>query len=58
MDSEASIHTQLQQAAVGAYGQQRAAELDKRLADVAHWLWLIGQQPLDLLDEEPDSDGR
>lgn len=39
------------------YGQPHARELDARLSQVAGWLELIGQQPLELLDEEPD-DGR
>ncbi len=52
--AEQSLRDLLRQAAVKSYGEQRASELDKRLASIAHWLWLIDQEPLDLLDEEPD----
>ena len=55
--SEESLGALLHQAAVASYGDQRADELAKRLGEVAHWLWLIEQQPLDLLDEEPDHGG-
>ena len=44
----------LRQAAELRFGTERAAELAGKLADVARWLELIDQQPLDLLDEEPD----
>jgi hypothetical protein len=54
MMAEQSLRDLLRQAAVKSYGEQRASELDKRLATIAHWLWLIDQEPLDLLDEEPD----
>ena len=40
------------------YGSRRTAELGTRLAEIAHWLELVEQQPLDLLDEEPDANGR
>jgi hypothetical protein len=55
---EEDIRAALQEAAQRTYGQQRAIELDRRLGEVARWLALIEQQPLDLLDEEPDDDGR
>lgn len=35
-------------------GPERARELDTRLMDLARWLALIEEPPLDLLDEEPD----
>lgn len=55
--SEQDILFDLQQAATRTHGPERAAELAKRLADIAHALWLVAQQPFDLLDEEPDRDG-
>jgi hypothetical protein len=55
--SEQAILAELRQLAALNYGGERAAELDPRLADAAHALWLIAQQPFDLLDEEPDRDG-
>ena len=47
----------LRSAAALKYGQQRADELAGKLAEVAGWLDIVAQQPLDLLDEEPDSNG-
>jgi len=58
MATEDSVREGLRDAAVQAYGEQRAGELTKRLGEIAHWLSLVEQQPLDLLDEEPDSNGR
>ncbi len=55
---EEHIRAALQEAAQRTYGQQRASELDKRLGEIARWLALIEQQPLDLLDEEPEDNGR
>jgi hypothetical protein len=55
---EAAIRALLDGAAVEVYGEQRARELGGRLNEIARWLWLIEQQPLDLLDEEPDNGGR
>jgi hypothetical protein len=57
MPSEETLRRALEAAAVEAYGQQRAAELSRRLTDVARWLTLVQSQPLDLLDEEPDGHG-
>lgn len=56
--TEPAILDELRRSAAANYGAERAGELEKRLADTAHALWLIAQQPLDLLDEEPDRDGR
>jgi len=58
MATEDSLREGLRAAAVRAYGEQRAGELAKRLGEIARWLSLVEQQPLDLLDEEPDSNGR
>jgi hypothetical protein len=58
MASENSLRDGLQSAAVHAYGEQRAGELGKRLNEIARWLRLVQDQPFDLLDEEPDADGR
>ncbi len=44
----------LRQAAELAYGRQRAKELETKIAEVASWLKIVDEQPLDLLDEEPD----
>lgn len=57
MPSEETLRRGLQAAAVEAYGQERAAELSRRLDDIARWLALVQSQPLDLLDEEPDGHG-
>ena len=43
--------------AIARYGADRALELMPRLAEVAHWISLVEERPLELLDEEPD-DGR
>jgi hypothetical protein len=56
--SEQTILAELQESASRTHGALRAAELSQRLADTAHALWLVAQQPFDLLDEEPDRDGR
>ncbi|MFI5265960.1 MAG: hypothetical protein ACHQ7M_01145 [Chloroflexota bacterium] len=58
MASEESLRERLQVAAAQAYGEQRAGELTKRLGEISRWLALIEQQPLDLLAEAPDGDGR
>ena len=55
---EDSVREGLEAAAARTYGEQRAGELSKRLGEIAHWLTLVGEEPLDLLDEEPDSSGR
>jgi hypothetical protein len=47
----------LGQAAAAAYGESRAAELQAKIAEVAGWMKLVDEQPLDLLDEEPDPSG-
>jgi hypothetical protein len=52
--TEASILKALRREAAATYGAARAADLDARLALTARWLWLVHQQPLDLLAEEPD----
>jgi hypothetical protein len=51
---EAATRSELRRMAEAAYGAQRAAELETRLGEIARWLRLIDEQPLDLLDEEPD----
>jgi hypothetical protein len=58
MLSEESIRRQLEAAARELYGSERARELSKRLGEIARWTRLIDQQPLDVLDEEPDDNGR
>jgi len=55
--SETDMLADLRRSAASAYGDRRADELGKKLAEAAHNIWLVAQQPLDLLDEEPD-DGR
>jgi hypothetical protein len=57
MQSEDTLRTLLQEAAVRSYGERRASELSGRLAEIARWMALIDQQPLDLLDEEPEANG-
>jgi hypothetical protein len=58
MATEDAVAEGLRFAAARVYGEQRADELAKRLGEIAHWLALVGQQRLDLLDEEPDGSGR
>lgn len=55
MASEDALRERLHAAAANAYGPERAAELGGRLSDLAQWLRLVEDQPLDLLDEEPDT---
>jgi len=57
MAAEDSLREGLRVSAARAYGEQRAGEMSKRLGEIAHWLRLVEQQPLDLLDEEPDNNG-
>ncbi|MBV8084801.1 MAG: hypothetical protein JO247_08295 [Chloroflexi bacterium] len=52
--TEATILEALRREAAATYGPARAAEIEARLAQTAHWLWLVHQQPLDLLAEEPE----
>ncbi|HLG72763.1 MAG TPA: hypothetical protein VK009_20275 [Chloroflexota bacterium] len=53
----AGFEESLRQAAIAAYGEARAAELKGKLAEVGRWLELVDGEPLDLLDEEPDTNG-
>lgn len=57
MTTEETVRAALHDQAIRAYGEQRSAQLEPRLAQLAGWIALIEQQPLDLLDEDPD-DGR
>jgi hypothetical protein len=57
MPQQSDILARLRQAAAARFDVERAAELEAHLIDVARWLDLIEEQPLDLLGEEPD-DGR
>jgi hypothetical protein len=52
--TEPDILEALRREAEATWGAARAAEVQGRLAHTAHWLWLVAQQPLELLDEEPD----
>ena len=52
--NEQAFHDQLHRAAIATYGDERAAQLDAKLKELSAQLALIDQQPLDLLDEEPD----
>lgn len=57
MRPEERIVQSLRDAAARAYGQGRADELQPKLDEVGRWIARIEQQPLDLLNEEPDTNG-
>ena len=56
--TEVAVLEALRADARNTFGQERAGQIDGRLSLAAHWIWLVAQQPLDLLDEEPDANGR
>jgi hypothetical protein len=54
MRSQADVVEYLRRAAEMAWGAERAAALGPALEQTATAVWEIVQQPLDLLDVEPD----
>jgi hypothetical protein len=54
MTSQATVLESLTRAAEAAWGTERVATMQPALEAAAAALWELAQQPLDLLDAEPD----
>lgn len=51
---EDEARRELSEAAAQRWGRERLPALDRTIEQTARWLWLVSQEPLDPLDEEPD----
>lgn len=52
--SQESLREELERAALARWGEDRLDALRPGLQNMARDLWLVAQQPLELLDEAPD----